>query len=436
MILDIHKLIGKLPRPKKGFVAPNYKYLGPYNPLDSQLEHDNTGKITKFYDQPLNKVDESAAGHDVCYKVGIKNKNECDREMVKNLDNLNPNEMTKWGHLARLIINSKQKFGFGFEKLANELHKPIIRKFKRRKVNFGNFPNEIWSADLIDLKKLKKYNNGFQYIINIIDLYSRYAWSIPIKNKTGKSIVEAFDSIRGSKPKKLWVDNGSEFYNKIFKKWLNDNNIEMYSTFNEGKAVVIERFNRTLKNKMFKYFTANGTYKYIDILSSLINEYNNKKHSSTKLSPNELYFNGKKNYLTKKKNKIPISYDFKIGDKVRISKFKKKFEKGYTPNWTEEIFIIYAINMTNPVTYLIKDLNNNPIKGSFYKQELQKTTGQEIFRISKVIRKKGQKAFVSWEGYGPEFNSWIPISSIKNLKPKKTKKKIDDRIRHNVTTNS
>ena len=118
--------------------------------------------------------------------------------------------------------------------------------------------------------------------------------SIPIKNKTGKSIVEAFDSLSESKkPKKLWVDNGSEFYNKSFKKWLNDNNIEMYSTFNEGKAVVIERFNRTLKNKMFKYFTANGTYKYIDILSSLINEYNNKKHSSTNLSPNELYFDEK-----------------------------------------------------------------------------------------------------------------------------------------------
>ena len=198
----------------------------------------------------------------------------------------------------------------------------------------------------------------------------------------------------------------------------------MYSTFNEGKAVVIERFNRTLKNKMFKYFTANGTYKYIDILSSLINEYSNKKHSSTKLSPNELYFdkqNSKKisekknNKIHHKKNKLPISYDFKIGDKVRISKFKKKYEKGYTPNWTEEIFIIYAINMTNPVTYLIKDLNNNPIKGSFYKQELQKTN-QEIFRISKVIKKNNKKAFVSWEGYGPEFNSWIPISSIKKQK--------------------
>ena len=247
--------------------------------------------------------------------------------MIKNLGNLNPNEMTKWGKLARLIINSKKKLGFrfrfsgsGFEKLANELHKPIIRKFKRRKVNVGNFPNEIWSADLIDLKKLKKYNNGFQYIINIIDLYSRHAWSIPIKNKTGKSIVEAFDSLSET-PKKFWVDNGSEFYNKIFIKWLNDNNIEMYSTFNEGKAVVIERFNRTLKNKMLKYFTANGTYKYIDILSSLINEYNNKKHSSIKLSPNELYYNKKNNSKKTKKKKLPISYDFKIGDKVRISKF-------------------------------------------------------------------------------------------------------------------
>ena len=225
--------------------------------------------------------------------------------MVKNLDNLKPNEMTKWRHLARLIINSKQKLGLGFwtgkdsssgigrglDQLANELHKPIIRNFKRRKVKFGNNPNEIWSADLIDLKKLKKYNNGFQYIINITDLFSRHAWSIPIKNKTGKNIVEAFNSIKFNKPKKLWVDNGSEFYNKTFKKWLNDNNIEMYSTFNEGKAVVIERFSKTLKNKMFKYFTANGTYRYINILSSLINEYNNKKHSSTKLSPNELYYN-------------------------------------------------------------------------------------------------------------------------------------------------
>ena len=367
--------------------------------------------------------------------------------MIKNLDNLKPNGMTKWGHIPRLIINSKQKLGLGyynlfgsisgkgsgrgsgyknssFGKLANELHKPIIRNFKRRKVNFGNFPNEIWSADLIDLKKLKKYNNGFQYIINIIDLLSRHAWSIPIKNKTGKSTVEAFDSIN-IKPKKLWVDNGSEFYNKTFKKWLNDNNIEMYSTFNEGKAVVIERFNRTLKNKMFEYFTANGTYRYIDILSSLIDEYNNNKHSSTKLSPNELYklSEGKAKKIKKNNKKshlLPLSYDFKIGDKVRISKFKRKFEKGYTPNWTEEIFIIYAINMTNPVTYLIKDLNNNPIKGSFYKQELQKTTGQELFRISKIIRKKGHgknlsKAFVSWEGYGPEFNTWIPISSIKKF---------------------
>ena len=99
---------------------------------------------------------------------------------------------------------------------------------------------------------------------------------------------------------------------------------------------------------------------------------------------------------------------------------------------TEEIFIIYAINMTNPVTYLIKDLNNNPIKGSFYKQELQKTTGQEIFRISKVIKKNNKKAFVSWEGYGPEFNTWIPISSIKKLSDQKKNKKKNLKISESI----
>ena len=242
--------------------------------------------------------------------------------------------MTKWGHIARLIINSKQKLGIGnnswrgsgsggLDQLANELHKPVVRNFKRRKVNFGNNPNEIWSADLIDLKRIKRDNNGFQYIIKIIDLFSRHAWSIPLKNKTVKSIVEAFRRVTNSinyKPKKLWADDDSEFYNKTFKKWLNDNNIEMYSTFNEGKAVVIERFNRTLKNKIFKYFTANETYRYIDILSSLIDEYNNKKHSSTGLTPNELYLNKNKQKISKK-----INYHFlmisKIGDKVRINKF-------------------------------------------------------------------------------------------------------------------
>ena len=133
--------------------------------------------------------------------------------------------------------------------MADELHQPIIRKFKKRKVIFS-ITDDIWSADLVDMQQLKSYNHGFRYISNVIDVFSKFVWSVPIKDKTGKTITNTFQSIvetNKGKPKKLWVDNGSEFYNNVFKKWLVANKIKMYSTFNEGKAVVIERFNRTVK---------------------------------------------------------------------------------------------------------------------------------------------------------------------------------------------
>ena len=136
--------------------------------------------------------------------------------------------------------------------LANELHKPIIRKFKKRKV-YSSFRDNIWGVDLADMQSLSKYNKGNKYLLCAIDLFSKYAWVVPIKDKKGTSIVNAFQKIisEGRKPNKIWVDQGSEFYNKSFKDFLKINNIEMYSTYNEGKSVVAERFIRTLKNKIF-----------------------------------------------------------------------------------------------------------------------------------------------------------------------------------------
>ena len=138
----------------------------------------------------------------------------------------------------------------------------------------------------------------------------------------------------------------------------------MYSTFNEGKAVIIERFNRTLKNIMWKYFTANNTRFYIDALDQIVKNYNEKVHSTIKMTPKEAskdinrgnYFN-----IIRKQNKSRMSIKYKKGDKVYISKYKRHFEKGYTPNWTEEIFTIDKINMTNLVTYQVSDLNNEKI---------------------------------------------------------------------------
>ena len=135
------------------------------------------------------------------------------------------------------------------QQLADELHKPIKRKFKTRKV-IVNHIDEIWTADLVFMDKLSKWNKGFKYLLTVIDVFSKFAWAIPLKDKKGLSITNTFADIIKKykrKPKYLSVDKGSEFYNKTFKDWLLQNDIELYSTFNEGKAVVIERFNKTLK---------------------------------------------------------------------------------------------------------------------------------------------------------------------------------------------
>ena len=140
--------------------------------------------------------------------------------------------------------------------LGNELYKPIIRKFKKRKV-YSFFRDNIWGVDLADMQSLSKYNKGIKYLLCAIDLFSKYAWVVPLKDKKGTSIVNAFQKIisKGRKPNKIWVDQGGEFYNKLFKRFLKLNNIEMYSTYNEGKSVIAERFIRTLKNKTFKHIT-------------------------------------------------------------------------------------------------------------------------------------------------------------------------------------
>ena len=145
--------------------------------------------------------------------------------------------------------------------LADELHKPVIKKFNKRKV-YSQFKDNIWGADLADMQSLSRKHKGIKYLLCVIDLYSKYTFVIPLKDKKGISIVNAFNKIikqsgrraKGTsakhvKPNKIWVDQGSEFYNRDFKKWLSDNDIEMYSTYNEGKSVVAERFIKTLKNK-------------------------------------------------------------------------------------------------------------------------------------------------------------------------------------------
>ena len=444
--VDIHKAIGKLPKPKGGWTLPGHKYTGPYNPLDKQVLHDDTGKILEIYDMPTGATDAIAMQHDVDYTIckdDKKCKHRADKKMVSALDAL-PWSERQWGHfLARNTINTKRKLGLGTgvaqaarpasgkgvkkknaqnlawqEKLADELHKPIRRNFPKRRVIVHNV-DDIWCSDLVDMQKLSKWNKGYKYLLMVLDLFSKYGWIVPLKTKTGLEVSKAFESIfKKGKPKKLWVDKGKEYYNKNMLDLLAKNNIEIYSTENEEKSSVCERWNRTIKEKMYKRFTMQNNTVYIEILPKILASYNNSKNRSIGMTPNEarkpqnygkVYFTL---YSDLSESQKPT---FKIGDTVRISKYKRKtFDKGYTPNWTEEVFVISEIQPTVPITYKIKDLNGEEIGGTFYREELQKTD-QTIYRIEKVIRKTKDKALVKWKGYPAEFNSWIPLKDLQSL---------------------
>ena len=216
--------------------------------------------------------------------------------------------MTKLSSLERVNENIK---------LANELHKPIIRKFNKQKV-YSSFKDNIWGADLADLQLLSKFNKGIEYLFCVIDLFSKYAFVVPLKGKKGISIVNAFQSILNKskrKPNKIWVDKGSEFYNASFKKWLQDNDIIMYSTNNEAKSVVAERFFRTFKIKIYKYMTSISKNVYIDKLDDIVDEYNNTYHTAIKMKP----INVKDNtYINTDKEINYKDPKFKVGDYVRI----------------------------------------------------------------------------------------------------------------------
>ena len=210
------------------------------------------------------------------------------------------------------------------------------------------------------------------------------------------------------KPNKIWVNKSSEFCYSSFKKWLQDNDIVMYSTHNERKSVVAERFIRTLKNKIYKYMTSISKNVYIDKLDDIVNEYNNTYHRTIKMKPIDVKDNIHNNTDKEVNDRDP---KFKVGDLVRISKYKNIFAKGYTPNWSEEVFMIKEVKNTVPWTYVISDLNGEEITGTFCEKELQKTN-QEEFRIEKLIKRKGYKLYVKWRGYDNSFNSWIDKNDL------------------------
>ena len=218
-----------------------------------------------------------------------------------------------------------------------------------------------------------------------MDCYTRYLWTEPIPNKNATTVKNAFERIvkrAKSTPHKLWTDMGGEFYNRVLKSYLKEHDIELYSTYNEGKAVMAERVIRTIKEKMYRMRTdaKKKTNTWKPLLIQAVNKYNDSVHSSIRVTPTDAYNDpdiirdvaSDNNFKNENENK-PKQYKFKVGDRVRIFKFKTQFEKGYTAKWTSEIFIVSKVIDTSPVTYQIEDQGGEPILGKFYAEELQKT---------------------------------------------------------------
>lgn len=249
-------------------------------------------------------------------------------------------------------------------------------KFIRRKVNCHE-KNYIWQADLIFMRKYSKFNSNYKYILTVIDVFSKLAFAIPLKNKTTKSVIEGFKIIfesYNSKPKYLQCDLGSEFFSSLCKNFLKENNIILYNNFSEFKACVVERFNRTLLTRLSKYFSHTNKLNYINVLQDIMYSYNRTKHRSINMRPidvnkyNEMdvwiYTNRE---LFKRKLSKP---QFKVGNQVRILLTKKLFQKGYDQSYSSELFFIEEILNTHPITYKLKDSLNNTINGAFYENEI------------------------------------------------------------------
>ena len=282
--------------------------------------------------------------HNICYPDNPSGKSECDRKMLAELKTLVPKSIREAvdRQLVRSIIGLKHKLGMGAtwsSQLADELHKQVRRRFEKRHV-FAKQIDDILAADFVDMSSFSK-SKGYKFLLTVIDVYRKYGWIVPLKNKTGQEVASALVKLfKIAVPCRLWTDKGTGFYNQHVRQVLEANNVTLYSTENEEKSSVAERWNRTMKRIMWMYFTANNTKEYIAELQNMVDKYNTAYHRSIKLTPAEARnpWNYKHVFraLYGKLRPAPPPAKFHVEEKVRISRKKDTFEKGFTPNWTEK----------------------------------------------------------------------------------------------------
>ena len=318
------------------------------------------------------------------------------------------------------------------------LYKPQRKQFPtRRTMAYGI--DDVHQADLGDMSKHAEHNDGITFLLIVIDVISKFAFVQPLKNKSNESMVKAFQDIYGQQnsrvPKSLGTDQGTEFTGSRVQNILKKYKIHHYVLYNRQKAAVAERFLRTIKGKLHKYMDSQGSERYIDKLPEFVSAYNSTVHRSIKMAPNDVNMlnvaqvmstlypqlpkHDKPKSTKHNKSKLPKRNKpkFKVGDKVRISKYRQIFDKGYEQNYTDEVFTIYIVKQGIPPVYKLKDYDGEEIRGTFYHQELVKVLEpkNKAYRIDYVLEEKGRgkskKYLVKYRGYSkPEWTASIPIN--------------------------
>lgn len=296
-------------------------------------------------------------------------------------------------------------------KLAEELHKPKRRNFPRSRVVIKGILDDLWQADLVDLRM--QPDRGYKYLLTVIDAGSKKAWATPLKTKSGNEVSKALAEIFSSSkliPKHLHVDQGGEFYNHRVLELIKKKKINMYSTFSELKAQIIERFNRTIKNWMWTEFSVQGNREWVHMIPSLLKRYNNRIHRTIGMKPAEVGRQDEKTILARLSSKSGVKKQrpkFSLGDRVRITKIKHALAKGYLPSWTNEQFIITRIRSDDKVpTYNLQDVYGNDVKGRFYEQEMKKTNFPDHYLVEKILRRKNGRVLIKWLGFDNSYNTW------------------------------
>ena len=327
--------------------------------------------------------------------------------------------LLKRAHEIGLPVTREDVTKFLASQLTYTVHRQVRRKFQRNKTVVGRVDQQ-WQADLADMQKLADDNGGNKYILTCVDVLSRHAWVVPVRSKHAEHMLAAMRALlrkaQPRKPERLQTDKGLEFFNRQVSAFLREHEIHHFASNSDTKAALVERFNRTLKGRLWRYFTANDTRRYVNVLDDVVDSYNRSVHRAIGMAPADvtrqseakvwqrLYYDGK-HQDTGRNDAIPDD------TAVRIPKWKGDFDKGYVGNWTREHFLVDK-NVEHPTrTFELRDMQGEPVRGAFYRDELQ-PIGSNTMQVERVIRNRGNESLVKWRGWSDQFNSWIPKKQL------------------------